>query len=157
MGSPSKTGNEYNVVISGTADWENTFVKFVNFSAAGPSGTTTVQSAASLLNNFNSTITSINSLLKSGSYVNGVLTFNTALRTIRVYGPVDYSGDVVANKIEIIVNDPAVGALEKTTLTGRVVINPISFKIGNEVSLLHEQLILINDFGKGGKQVNWLL
>jgi len=135
MGTPSKIGNEYNVVINGTADWDNTFVKFVNFSAAGPSGTTTVQSSASLLSNFNSTITSINSLLKSGSYVNGVLTFNTALRTIRVYGPVDYSGDVVANKIEIIVNDPAVGALEKTTLTGRVVINPISFKIGNGDSI----------------------
>ena len=42
MGTPSKIGNEYNVVINGTADWENTFVKFINFSAAGPSGTTTV-------------------------------------------------------------------------------------------------------------------
>ena len=135
MGTPSKIGNEYNVVINGTADWENTFVKFVNFSAAGPSGTTTVQSAASLLNNFNSTITSINSLLKSGSYVNGVLTFNTSLRTIKVYGPIDYSGNVVANKIEIIVNDPAVGSLQKTTLTGKVEINPISFKIGNGDSI----------------------
>lgn len=135
MGSPSKIGNEYNVVISGTADWENTFVKFVNFSAAGPSGTTTVQSAASLLSNFNSTINSINSLLKSGGYVNGVLTFNTSLRTIKVYGPIDYSGNVIANKIEIIINDPAVGALQKTTLTGRVVINPTSFKIGNGDSI----------------------
>jgi hypothetical protein len=135
MGTPSKIGNEYNVVINGTADWENTFVKFINFSAAGPSGTTTVQSAASLLNNFNSTITSINSLLKSGSYVNGVLTFNTSLRTIKVYGPIDYSGNVVANKIEIIINDPAVGSLQKTTLTGRVEINPISFKIGNGDSI----------------------
>jgi hypothetical protein len=69
------------------------------------------------LSNFNSTITSINSLLKSGSYVNGVLTFNTALRTIRVYGPVDYSGDVVANKIEIIVSIWNTSSISNSTCT----------------------------------------
>ena len=119
MGTPSKTGNVSNVVISGSIDFNNTFGSWITFSPPStPTGTTLIQTPTSILTTAESNISNINAKFSNGVYSNGVTTYTLNDAILKIYGAQGLLNSISATRIELDILNPAPNNLSKIIFTG---------------------------------------
>jgi hypothetical protein len=119
MGTPSKTGNVSNVVISGSIDFNSTFGSWLTSSPIStPTGTTLIQAPTSILTTAESNISNINAKFSNGVYSNGVTTYTLNDAILKIYGAQGLLNSISATRIELDILNPAPNNLSKIIFTG---------------------------------------